>query len=211
MPHAFSYICNFYNMYDYIQGKVVSRHPTHVVIETGGIGYLLHITLQSYAQITEGKEQKVFTWLQVREDIQQLWGFVEPAEREIFLHLISISGIGPNTARLILSGMTPEECRQAIVTDNEIAFKQVKGVGPKTAKRVIIELKDKLLKTGGDQFIIKSGGTKPQAIAEALSALTTLGFMKSHAEKALNQITKDEGRDLPTETLVRMALRLLSA
>lgn len=198
-------------MYDYIRGKVVSRNPTHVVIETDGIGYFLHITLQSYAQIKEGEDLKIYTWLQVREDVQQLWGFMEPAEREIFLHLISISGIGPNTARLILSGMTPEECRQAIVTDNEIAFKQVKGVGPKTAKRVIIELKDKMLKTGIDQLVIKSGGTKHQAMSEALSALTTLGFLKSHAEKALNQITKDEGRDLPTETLVRMALRLLSA
>ncbi|HZV71307.1 MAG TPA: Holliday junction branch migration protein RuvA [Saprospiraceae bacterium] len=198
-------------MYDYIQGKVVSRHPTHVVIETGGIGYFLHITLQSYDQIREATDQKIYTWLQVREDIQQLWGFMEPAEREIFLHLISISGIGPNTARLILSGMTPEECRQAILTDNEIAFKQVKGVGPKTAKRVIIELKDKMLKTGGDQLVIKSGSSRNQSMAEALSALITLGFIKSHAEKALNQITKEEGFDLPTETLVRMALRLLSA
>jgi len=198
-------------MYDYIQGKVVSRHPTHVVIETGGIGYFLHITLQSYDQIREATDQKIYTWLQVREDIQQLWGFMEPAEREIFLHLISISGIGPNTARLILSGMTPEECRQAILTDNEIAFKQVKGVGPKTAKRVIIELKDKMLKTGGDQLIIKSGNSRNQSMAEALSALITLGFIKNHAEKALNQISKEEGSDLPTETLVRMALRLLSA
>jgi Holliday junction DNA helicase RuvA len=198
-------------MYDYIQGKVVSKHPTHVVIETGGIGYFLHITLQSFDQINEGKDQKIYTWLQVREDIQQLWGFIEPSEREVFLHLISISGIGPNTARLILSGMTPDECRQAIMTDNEIAFKQVKGVGPKTAKRIIIELKDKMLKTAGDQLNIKSGSTRHQAMNEALSALITLGFVKSHAEKALNQILKEEGRDLPTETLVRLALRLLSA
>ncbi len=198
-------------MYEYIRGKVVTRHPTHIVIETGGIGYFLHITLQSYDQVKEGSEQMVYTWLQVREDIQQLWGFIDPAEREIFLHLVSISGIGPNTARLILSGMTPDECRQAILTDNEVAFKQVKGVGPKTAKRVIIELKDKMLKTAGDQLIIKSGGSKNQAVAEALSALITLGFIKSHAEKALQQIIKDEGRELPTETLVRLALRHLSA
>jgi Holliday junction DNA helicase RuvA len=198
-------------MYEYIQGKVVSRHPTHIVIETGGIGYFLHITLQSYDQIKEGQDQKVYTWLQVREDVQQLWGFSDPSEREIFLHLISISGIGPNTARLILSGMTPEECKQAIMTENELAFRQVKGVGPKTAKRVIIELKDKILKTAGDQLTIKAGGSKNQALEEALSALITLGFLKSHAEKALNQIIKDEGRDLPTESLVRLALRLLSA
>lgn len=198
-------------MYDYIQGKVVSRHPTHVVIETGGIGYLLHITLQSYDQIKDGATEKVFTWLQVREDIQQLWGFTDPTEREVFLHLISISGIGPNTARLILSGMTPDECKQAILTDNELAFRQVKGVGPKTAKRVIIELKDKIIKTSTDPIAIKAGVNKDQAMQEALAALITLGFVKSQAEKALLQVMKDHGRDLPTEALVRNALRLLSA
>ncbi|MEO5906891.1 MAG: Holliday junction branch migration protein RuvA, partial [Saprospiraceae bacterium] len=192
-------------------GKVVSRHPTHVVIETGGVGYLLHITLYSYDQIQEGKDQKIFTWLQVREDVQQLWGFMDTLEREVFLNLISISGIGPNTARLILSGMTPEECRQAILTDNELAFKQVKGVGPKTAKRVIIELKDKMIKTGGDPLVIKSGGDRNVSATEAQAALITLGFVKSQAEKAIAQVVKEQGKELPTETLVRMALRLLSA
>lgn len=198
-------------MYDYIQGKVVSRHPTHVVIETGGVGYFLHITLQSYDQIGEGQDHKIYTWLQVREDAHLLWGFTEPVEREVFLNLVSISGIGPNTARLILSGMTPEECKQAILTDNELAFRQVKGVGPKTAKRVIIELKDKILKTGVDTIVLKAGSQKNTSVAEALSALITLGFVKTQAEKALAQVTQEEGRDVPTETLVRMALRLLSA
>jgi Holliday junction DNA helicase RuvA len=198
-------------MFDYIHGKVVTRQPTHVVVEAGGIGYLLHITLNSYDQIEEGKEQKVFTWLQVQEDAHRLWGFKEPAEREIFLHLVSVSGIGPGTARLILSGMTPDECRQAILTDNELAFRQVKGVGPKTAKRVMMELKDRIMKTSGDPLAIKAGGQKNQAVEEALAALITLGFVKSHAEKAISQIIRDEGRDMPTETLVRMALRMLSA
>ena len=126
-------------MFDYIQGKVVARQPTHVVVEAGGIGYLLNITLNSYDLIEEGKVEKVYTWLQVQEDAHRLWGFKEPAGRDVFLHLVSVSGIGPNTARLILSGMTPEECRQAILTDNEVAFRQVKGVGPKAAKRVMME------------------------------------------------------------------------
>ena len=198
-------------MFDYIQGKVVTRQPTHVVVEAGGIGYLLHITLNSYDQIEEGKDQKVFTWLQVQEDAHRLWGFKEPAERDVFLHLVSVSGIGPNTARLILSGMTPEECRQAILTDNELAFRQVKGVGPKTAKRVMMELKDKILKTTSDSQIIKTGTQKNQSVEEALAALITLGFVKSQAEKTINQIISKEGKDLPTEALVRMALRLLSA
>ncbi len=198
-------------MFDYIQGKVVARQPTHVVVEAGGIGYLLNITLNSYDLIEEGKEQKVYTWLQVQEDAHRLWGFKEPAERDVFLHLISVSGIGPNTARLILSGMTPEECRQAILTDNELAFRQVKGVGPKTAKRVMMELKDKMLKTAGDPLNVKAGSHKNQSVEEATAALITLGFVKSQAEKVISQIIRGESRDLPTETLVRMALRMLSA
>jgi holliday junction DNA helicase RuvA len=198
-------------MFEYIQGKVVTRQPTHVVVEAGGIGYLLHITLNSYDQIAEGKEQKIYAWLQVQEDAHRLWGFHEPAERDVFLHLVSVSGIGPNTARLILSGMTPEECRQAILTDNELAFRQVKGVGPKTAKRVMMELKDKMLKTAGDPLSSKAGAQKNQSVEEAMAALITLGFVKSQVEKVISQIVRDEGRDMPTETLVRKALRMLSA
>lgn len=198
-------------MFEYIQGKVVGRQPTHLVVENGGIGYLLHITLNSYDQVEEGKDQKIYTWLQVQEDAHRLWGFMDPAEREVFLHLISVSGIGPNTARLILSGMTPDECRQAINTDNELAFRQVKGVGPKTAKRVMMELKDRILKTSGEALQVKAGSQRQEAVEEALAALITLGFVKSQAEKAISQIVRQESGDMATESLVRMALRLLSA
>jgi Holliday junction DNA helicase RuvA len=198
-------------MFEYIQGKVVSRHPTYVVLETGGIGYMLHITLHAYDQIVENNQEKIYTWLQVQEDAHRLWGFKDPAERDVFLHLVSISGIGPNTARLVLSGMTPEECRNAILTDNELAFRQVKGVGPKTAKRVILELKDKILKSGGEIQIAASGSQSNLSIQEALSALVTLGFAKSQAEKALSLTVKESGKDMPTEALVRAALRILSA
>mgnify|MGYP003592238856 CR=1 FL=1 len=198
-------------MFEYIQGKVVGRQPTHLVVENGGIGYLLHITLNSYDQVEEGKDQKIYTWLQVQEDAHRLWGFMDPAEREVFLHLISVSGIGPNTARLILSGMTPDECRQAIITDNELAFRQVKGVGPKTAKRVMMELKDRILKTSGEALQVKAGSQRQEAVEEALAALITLGFVKSQAEKAISQIVRQESGDMATESLVRMALRLLSA
>lgn len=198
-------------MFEYIQGKVVGRQPTHLVVENGGIGYLLHITLNSYDQSEEGKDLKIYTWLQVQEDAHRLWGFMDPAEREVFLHLISVSGIGPNTARLILSGMTPDECRQAIITDNELAFRQVKGVGPKTAKRVMMELKDRILKTSGEALQAKAGSQRQEAVEEALAALITLGFVKNQAEKAISQIVRQESGDLATESLVRMALRLLSA
>ena len=150
-------------------------------------------------------------WLQVQDDAHRLWGFYDPAEREIFIHLISVSGIGPNTARLILSGMSPEECKQAIVTDNELAFKQVKGVGPKTAKRLMMELKDKMLKTDIDPLDASTGTNKHQSMEEAQSALVTLGFLKGKVEKVISQIVRDQGGDIPTETLVRLALRMLSA
>jgi Holliday junction DNA helicase RuvA len=199
-------------MFDYIQGKVVTRHPTHVVLETGGIGYMLHITLHGYNLIGEDPNQKIYTWLQVTEDAHRLWGFKEPAEREVFLHLVSVSGIGPNTARLILSGMTPDECKNAILTDNELAFRQVKGVGPKTAKRVILDLKDKILKTGTEPLVVKAGNNRSQIVEEALSALITLGFNKGQAVKALSQIAReDTSADFTTESLVRKALRALSA
>ena len=198
-------------MFDYIQGKIISRHPTHVVLETGGIGYHLNITLHGYNQMAESGTEKVYTWLQVTEDAHRLWGFKEPAEREVFLHLVSVSGIGPNTARLILSGMTPDECKNAILTDNELAFRQVKGVGPKTAKRLIIDLKDKILKTGAEPLVVKTGNQRSQIVEEALSALITLGFNKGQAEKALSQIAREASADLTTESLVRQALRALSA
>ena len=198
-------------MFDYIQGKIITRHPTYVVLETGGIGYMLHITLHGYNQIGEDPDQKIYTWLQLQEDAHRLWGFKDPAEREVFLHLVSVSGIGPNTARLVLSGMTPDECRNAILTDNELAFRQVKGVGPKTAKRLIIDLKDKILKTGTEPLVVKAGNQRNQLVEEALSALITLGFNKGQAEKALSQVVREESATLTTESLVRHALRVLSA
>ena len=199
-------------MFEYIRGKLVSRHPTHAVIEAGGIGYLLHITLHSYDRLREGEEVRMLTWLQVQEDAHRLWGFLDGQERDVFLHLVSVSGIGPNTARLILSGMTADDCRQAIVTDNELAFRQVKGVGPKTAKRVIMELKDKILKSSpGLVESVGAAGPRVEAVEEALSALVTLGFVRSQAEKALQQALRELGRDATTETLVRAALRMLSA
>ncbi len=191
------YICTFHNMFDYIQGKVVSRHPTYVVLETGGIGYLLNITLHGYDQIAENGQEKIYTWLQVQEDTIDCGDSrILPKER-YFCTLFQYSGIGPNTARLVLSGMTPEECRSAILTDNELAFRQVKGVGPKTAKRVILELKDKILKSGGDALLSRAGSQRNLAIQEALSALITLGFAKNQSEKALSQIVKEDGGNFP--------------
>lgn len=198
-------------MYDYLQGKVVQRHPTQAVVDIGGIGYLLNITLHGYDQLREGETARLYTWLQVQEDALRLWGFLDAGERDVFLHLVSVSGIGPNTARLILSGMTAEECRSAIISDNELAFRQVKGVGPKTAKRVIMELRDKILKASPSLATAGKGGqARNEAVEEALSALVTLGFVRNQAEKALQQALKDPGADATTENLVRTALRLLS-
>lgn len=198
-------------MFEYIRGSVITKSPTHLVVEANGIGYFLNITLNGYDFFPEQGEVTVLTWLQVQEDAHRLWGFLDDKERSVFLHLISVSGIGSNTARLILSGMTAEECRLAILTDNELAFRQVKGVGPKTAKRVIMELKDKMMKSSSQPGMEIASGPKGEIVEEALSALVILGFNKGHAEKALQQIIREKGKDTSTETLVRLALQLLSA
>jgi len=199
-------------MYDYLQGRVVQRNPTQAVVDIGGVGYLLNITLHGYDRLREGETARLYTWLQVQEDALRLWGFLDAGERDVFLHLVSVSGIGPNTARLILSGMTADDCRNAIISDNELAFRQVKGVGPKTAKRVIMELRDKILKASpGLAEAGAPGKGRHEAVEEALSALITLGFVRSQAEKAIQQALRDLGADATTETLVRTALRLLSA
>lgn len=198
-------------MFEYIRGKIVAKSPTHLVVEANGIGYFLNITFNAYDHFRTLEEATVLVYLQIKEESHSLWGFLDETERSVFLHLISISGIGSNTARLILSGMTAEECRMAILTDNELAFRQVKGVGPKTAKRVIMELRDKMAKSGTGTAAEIVAGPKAEFVEAAISALVTLGFNKAHAEKALQQIIREKGKDQTTESLVRHALQILSA
>jgi Holliday junction DNA helicase RuvA len=196
-------------MITYIKGEITFKTPTYVVVETGGIGYFINISLYTYSKIEQLEKVKILTYLSVKEDSHTLYGFADNAERSLFTLLISVSGIGPSTARIALSSMPPEDLRNAILTENEAAFKQVKGVGPKTAKRIILDLKDKLVKESGEApitFSIQDNTIRD----EALSALMALGFNRIHVQKALNKILKEQSDVDSVESLIKIALKRLS-
>lgn len=195
-------------MYAYIDGKLIFKCPTYVVIDAGGVGYHINISLNTYAALNGGSERcKLFTWLHVKEDGHTLYGFCDEGERRLFLHLISVSGIGPNTGRMILSSITPAEIQMAIVKGDVPLIQRIKGIGPKSAQRMILELQDKLRKEGPDSLI--SMPHHVTAKDEALSALVMLGFTKNIAEKALDAAIKSEGEGLTVERLIKIALKSL--
>ncbi len=196
-------------MISYIKGLITFKSPTYIVVETGGIGYRINISLNTYTSIEKAEQVKILTHFHVKEDSQTLYGFAEAAERNLFRHLISVSGIGPSTAQTLLSSMTPEDARAAIIGENVAAFKTVKGIGPKTAKRVILDLKDKLIKDGGDIPVVltASGNTLRE---EALSALLALQVNKVQAQKVLTKILKEQPDLKKVEDLIRLALRQLN-
>ena len=180
-----------------------------MVIETHGIGYKVHISLNTFSDIRKKENGKVFTYLHIKEDSHTLYGFSNPEERRIFVLLISVSGVGPNTARLLLSSLTAEEVRQAILREDVPGLKSVKGIGPKTAKQIILDLKDKVIKTAGETEI-----TLPSANNtlkdEALSALVALGFQKNQVQKLLNKVMAKHTEINDVESLIKEALKQLS-
>ncbi|MFZ4101746.1 MAG: Holliday junction branch migration protein RuvA [Sphingobacterium thalpophilum] len=194
-------------MYAYINGKLVFKCPTYVVIDAGGIGYHINISLNTYAELEEKENCKLYTWLHVKEDAHTLYGFFEEGERRLFLHLISVSGIGPNTGRMILSSITPSEIETAIVKGDVPLIQRIKGIGPKSAQRMILELQDKLKKEGPDSLI--SMPVHNTAKDEALSALVMLGFNKNIAEKVLDSAIKASVENLSVEALIKIALKSL--
>ncbi len=194
-------------MYAYIDGKLVVKCPTYVIIEAGGIGYHLNISLHTYARL-EGKERCIlFTWLHVKEDAHTLYGFADEGERRLFLHLISVSGIGPGTGRMMLSSISPSEIEAAIIRGDVPIIQRIKGIGPKSAQRLILELQDKLKKDGPGTLISEPVHTT--AKDESLSALIMLGFARNVAEKALDQAIKHGGEGLSVEQLIKTALKSL--
>ena len=197
-------------MYEYISGTLASLTPTYAVVEAAGVGYYINISLQTYSEI-EGKEQvKLYTHFIVREDAQILYGFHSAQERELFRKLISVSGVGGNTARMILSTYSTGELLSIISAENARLLKNVKGLGLKTAEKIIVELKDKM----NDIAALPAGAAKAETIinedayAEALSALTMLGFPKTASDKVLKNILK-ESPDTSVEQLVRLSLKHL--
>jgi len=181
-------------MYDYIQGKLTEKNPAYAVVDTGGIGYLLNISLHTYTQLGDATECTLFTHLVVREDDLLLYGFYDREERELFRQLISVSGVGVNTARIILSSLTPLEVARAISEENTALLQRIKGIGAKTAQRIIIDLRDKVAHDLIRQE--KSGISHNTGKEEALSGLIILGFPKMPAEKALTKIIETEGTGL---------------
>ncbi len=194
-------------MYAHIDGKLVFKCPTYVVIDAGGVGYHINISLNTYASVKDAERCKLFTWLHVKEDAHTLYGFAEEGERRLFLHLISVSGIGPNTGRMILSSITPAEIQAAIVRGDVSQIQRIKGIGPKSAQRMILELQDKLKKEGPDS--LTAAPQSGSAREEALSALVMLGFAKNAGEKALDAVIKAEGQGLTVEQLIKIALKSL--
>ncbi len=196
-------------MYAYVSGQITVKTPTLVVIETGGVGYELQISLFTYSKIEKAEKARLWTQLIVREDSHTLFGFFDIAERTLFNHLISVSGIGPNTARLILSGMTPQDVETAILSGDELSFKRVKGVGPKTAARLIVDLKDRLIRPAAGSTTIPSRMDNT-ARSEALSALIALGYPAAQAQKALAGITAKMGEQADAEMWIKQALKQLA-
>lgn len=194
-------------MYEYIKGTVTGLNPAFAVVETGGMAYILQISLNTFSKMKDGEPCKLYAHLVVREDAHVLYGFAETEERELFRQLITVSGVGANTARLILSSLTPQELVQAIGTADLALLQRIKGIGAKTAQRIIVDLKDRVAKGLVSQE--KLGFLHNTKKDEALSGLVILGFPKSLAEKALTKILEKEGTDIPVETLIKMALKIL--
>lgn len=191
-------------MIAHLNGRLIEKTPTHIIVECGGVGYFVKISLNTFSKIGPDESIKIFTQLQVREDAHTLYGFYSTSERDMFNHLISVSGIGANTAILMLSAMTSDEIASAIVNEEVGVIQSIKGIGAKTAQRVIIDLKDKVMKSDFvSENIFASNNTNQN---DALTALLALGFDKKRAEKAINKILSD---DQSVEEIIKEALKVL--
>jgi len=189
-----------------IRGRLVEKNPTYVVVDCNGVGYLLHISLNTFSSLTSDENIVLYTHLSIREDAHTLYGFINKTEREVFRLLVSVSGVGPSTARTMLSSMSSEEIQQAIASEDVKLIQSVKGIGAKTAQRVIVDLKDKILKTFDlDEVSVVQNNTNKE---EALSALEVLGFARKQADKVVSNLLK-ETPEATVEQLIKQALKNL--
>ncbi len=193
-------------MYEFITGDIVEKTPTFIILETGNVGYFINISLFTYSLLPDQKPCQLFIHQIVREDAHVLFGFINKEEREVFRQLISVSGVGANTARLILSSLSPLEIQQAINEANVLELQQIKGIGAKSAQRIIVDLKGKISKAAEmDQLFPPKSNTIKE---ESLSALVNLGFTKKTVEKVLDQVLKGNDQ-LIVEELIKEALKKL--
>ena len=189
-----------------IRGRLIEKSPTEVVVDCNGVGYLLHISLNTFSSLPEVENVVLYTHLSIREDAHTLFGFINKTEREVFKLLISVSGVGPSIARTMCSSMTSAEIQQAIASENVAVIKSVKGIGAKTAQRVIVDLKDMILNTFAmDEISIPSSNTNKD---EALSALEVLGFNRKQSEKVITSVLK-ENPEASVENIIKLALKNL--
>jgi Holliday junction DNA helicase RuvA len=189
-----------------LAGQLIEKNPTNIIVDCGGVGYFVNISLHTFGLIKNEERVKVFTHLQVREDAHTLFGFAEKAEREVFRLLIGVSGIGASTARTMLSSLTPQQVTEAISQGDVATIQSVKGIGLKTAQRVIIDLKDKILNVVGlDEVLPSQGNTQKE---EALSALETLGYTRKQSDKVVAGILKTDP-EASVETIIKLALKKL--
>ncbi|MFK5972157.1 MAG: Holliday junction branch migration protein RuvA [Flavobacteriaceae bacterium] len=193
-------------MIHHLKGKLIEKNPTHVIIECGGVGYFVNISLHTFSKIADAENISLFTHVQIKEDSHTLFGFSEKSEREIFRLLLSVSGIGSSTARTMLSSMSPAQIRDAIAGGDAPSIQAIKGIGVKTAQRVILDLKDKVLKIYSIEEVSHfSNNTNKD---EALSALEVLGFVRRQAEKAVDKVLSQDS-SLSTENIIKLALKNL--
>ncbi len=193
-------------MITHIRGKLVEKNPTYAIIECNGVGYYLNISLHTYSKITDSEAIKLYTYLNIREDAHTLFGFSDKVEREIFKLLISVSGVGPSIGRTMLSSMTPKEIQHAIASEDVATIQSVKGIGAKTAQRVIIDLRDKIVKTYDiSEDSMQINNTIKE---EALSALEVLGYSRKQVEKLVQRIIQ-ETPNISLENMIKQALKNL--
>ena len=197
-------------MIEHIKGRLIEKTPTYAIIETGGIGYYVNTSLNTYSKIPDKEACSLYIHFSVREDAQTLYGFYEKEERDLFRNLISASGIGPSTAQVLLSSLSPDEAVQAILSADVATIQKVKGIGSKTAQRIILDLKDKISKGSlGATEGINALNSSNKSHQDALSALLMLGFGKAATEKVLDKVVKDSGQDISVEQLIKAALQRL--
>jgi Holliday junction DNA helicase RuvA len=194
-------------MIAYLKGKLVHKDPTHLIIDVNGIGYHVNISLHTYSQVKDTEDIRLSTYMHVREDAHILYGFGSDQEKSMFQNLISVNGIGPNTAIVVLSYMPPAELRAAIVREDAATLQSIKGIGGKTAQRLILELKDKLRKDSPEEISGTAAPAYNKMKQEALTALMTLGIARSAAEKSIDSALKKSGNSLTLEELVKQALK----
>jgi Holliday junction DNA helicase RuvA len=193
-------------MIAHLQGKLVEKNPTEVIIECNGVGYHVNISLHTYSLLPNSDEVKLFTYLQIKEEAHTLFGFVEKSEREIFKMLLSVSGIGASIARTMLSSLDPKQIIQAIASGDLVTIQKIKGIGSKTAQRVLLDLKDKVLKLYDlDEVSMLQNNTNKD---EALSALEVLGFVRKSSDRVVEKIVK-ENPEATVESIIKLALKNL--